>query len=54
MSLFAVFARCARGEHDVVKKYGPCGIITGVLLFPLGLIALLSVSVLVECGFHIC
>jgi hypothetical protein len=42
-TLHAVLARCARGEHDVVKRYGPCGIITAVLLFPIGLIALLYV-----------
>lgn len=35
-----LFARCARGDHDVSKKYGPCGIITAVLLFPIGLICL--------------
>ena len=37
----AVMARCARGDHEVQKKYGPCGIITAVLLFPIGLICLL-------------
>jgi hypothetical protein len=36
-----VFAQCARGDHDVSTKYGPCGIITAVLLFPIGLICLL-------------
>ncbi|KAI0696020.1 hypothetical protein BC835DRAFT_1272470 [Cytidiella melzeri] len=35
-----LLARCARGEHDVEKKYGPCGIITAVICFPIGLIAL--------------
>ncbi|GJE88775.1 hypothetical protein PsYK624_048610 [Phanerochaete sordida] len=37
-----LFARCARGDHDVQKKYGPCGIITAVLLFPIGLICLFA------------
>lgn len=37
----AVFARCARGDHEVVKKYGPCGIISSVILFPFGLLFLL-------------
>ncbi|KAI0789687.1 hypothetical protein C8Q75DRAFT_733495 [Abortiporus biennis] len=36
----SVYARCARGDHDVVKKYGPCGIITAIFCFPIGLIAL--------------
>jgi len=36
-----LYARCARGEHDVVVKYGPCGIITAIACFPIGLIALL-------------
>ncbi|KAJ3539039.1 hypothetical protein NM688_g6425 [Phlebia brevispora] len=37
-----LFARCARGDHDVTRKYGACGIITAVILFPIGLICLLS------------
>ncbi|KAI0087892.1 hypothetical protein BDY19DRAFT_953707 [Irpex rosettiformis] len=35
-----LFARCARGDHVVDTKYGPCGIITAVICFPIGLIAL--------------
>ncbi len=46
MRLFAdppmiVMAMCASGNHDVSKKYGVCGIICAVLLFPCGLICLL-------------
>ena len=36
-----VFARCARGDHDVVVRYGPCGIIAAIVFFPIGLIFLL-------------
>lgn len=35
-----LFARCARGDHDVETRYGPCGIITAILCFPIGLICL--------------
>ncbi|KAI0070444.1 hypothetical protein K474DRAFT_1670074 [Panus rudis PR-1116 ss-1] len=38
-----VWARCARGDHNWETKYGACGIITAVLLFPIGLICLLYV-----------
>lgn len=38
---FAVYARCARGDHDVVTKYGACGIVSAILLFPFGFICLL-------------
>ncbi|KAI0720585.1 hypothetical protein C8T65DRAFT_735912 [Cerioporus squamosus] len=31
---------CASGNHDVTKKYGVCGIICAILLFPCGLICL--------------
>ncbi|CAL1708292.1 unnamed protein product [Somion occarium] len=37
-----LYARCARGEHDVEKKYGPCGIITAIMCFPCGLICLFN------------
>ncbi|KAE9391342.1 hypothetical protein BT96DRAFT_925359 [Gymnopus androsaceus JB14] len=33
---------CAKGNHDVETKYGTCGIITAVLLFPIGLICLFT------------
>jgi len=36
-----LYARCARGDHVSVTRYGPCGIITSIILFPLGLIALI-------------
>ncbi|KAI0339016.1 hypothetical protein BDW22DRAFT_1337059 [Trametopsis cervina] len=36
-----LFARCARGDHDIERKYGVCGIITSVICFPIGLLALL-------------
>ena len=39
----AVLAQCARGQHQVTKKYGVCGIICAVLLFPCGLLCLLYV-----------
>ncbi|CAL1705958.1 unnamed protein product [Somion occarium] len=35
-----LYARCARGDHDIEKKYGPCGIITALACFPCGLICL--------------
>ncbi|KAH9180641.1 hypothetical protein EDB89DRAFT_2224388 [Lactarius sanguifluus] len=35
-----MFARCARGDHDVVTSFGLCGIICAILLFPIGLIFL--------------
>ncbi|KAI0372267.1 hypothetical protein BV20DRAFT_940334 [Pilatotrama ljubarskyi] len=38
-----LMAMCAAGNHDVSKKYGICGIICAVLLFPCGLICLLWV-----------
>ena len=39
-----VFARCARGDHDVTLRYGPCGIIAAIVFFPIGLIFLLYVG----------
>ncbi|KAI0731949.1 hypothetical protein C8Q72DRAFT_950812 [Fomitopsis betulina] len=36
-----LLAQCARGEHQVTKKYGVCGIICAVCLFPIGLLCLL-------------
>ncbi|KAJ3490674.1 hypothetical protein NLI96_g1243 [Meripilus lineatus] len=35
-----LFARCARGDHDVTVRYGPCGIIAAIVFFPIGLIFL--------------
>ncbi|KAJ7070450.1 hypothetical protein B0H15DRAFT_966299 [Mycena belliarum] len=35
-----LFAQCAQGIHQPSTKYGMCGIITAVLCFPCGLIAL--------------
>ncbi|KAJ3525202.1 hypothetical protein NM688_g8438 [Phlebia brevispora] len=40
----AMLARCARGDHDPVRKYGTCGIISAILLFPCGLICLFTDS----------
>lgn len=40
---WTVFAQCARGNHDATRKYGACGIIAAILLFPIGLICLLYV-----------
>jgi len=45
-----VFARCARGEHDVVTSFGLCGIICAILLFPIGLIFLWWATTLVSSG----
>ena len=39
--LRSVYARCARGDHDIEKKYGPIGLISAILLFPIGLACLL-------------
>ncbi|KAJ3568161.1 hypothetical protein NP233_g5895 [Leucocoprinus birnbaumii] len=35
---------CAQGMHARTRKYGACGIITAILCFPIGLIALLGSS----------
>ncbi|KAI0273723.1 hypothetical protein BC834DRAFT_785015, partial [Gloeopeniophorella convolvens] len=35
-----LFARCARGDHEVTTSFGLCGIICAILLFPIGLIFL--------------
>ncbi|KAF7763662.1 hypothetical protein Agabi119p4_8199 [Agaricus bisporus var. burnettii] len=34
-------ALCQQGHHAITTRYGPCGIITAVILFPIGLLALL-------------
>ena len=44
ISLSTVLAQCARGQHQVTKKYGVCGIICAVCLFPIGLLCLLYVA----------
>ncbi|KDR74033.1 hypothetical protein GALMADRAFT_157830 [Galerina marginata CBS 339.88] len=36
----ALLARCAQGNHEVTTSFGPCGIITAICLFPIGLICL--------------
>ncbi|KAK7692010.1 hypothetical protein QCA50_005415 [Cerrena zonata] len=36
-----LFARCARGDHEIIKKYGKGGIICAVICFPVGWICLL-------------
>ncbi|RPD77711.1 hypothetical protein L226DRAFT_532488, partial [Lentinus tigrinus ALCF2SS1-7] len=41
---------CASGNHDVSKKYGVCGIICAILLFPCGLICLFTTLRSVACG----
>jgi len=35
-----LFAQCAMGNHERKTEYGICGIITAVVLFPIGLICL--------------
>ncbi|PPQ80308.1 hypothetical protein CVT25_003657 [Psilocybe cyanescens] len=35
-----LLARCARGNHQPVRKFRPCGIITAIFLFPVGLTCL--------------
>ncbi|EKM59148.1 uncharacterized protein PHACADRAFT_205323 [Phanerochaete carnosa HHB-10118-sp] len=37
-----LMARCARGNHDAVTKYGTFGIIMAIVCFPCGLICLCS------------
>ncbi|KAI0766371.1 hypothetical protein BD413DRAFT_615173 [Trametes elegans] len=32
-----LMAKCAAGEHDVKRKYGPRGIMWGVCCFPCGM-----------------
>ncbi|CAK5264669.1 unnamed protein product [Mycena citricolor] len=39
-----LYAQCAQGIHQPSRKYGVCGIISAVLLFPVGLICLLYVK----------
>ncbi|KAF4576775.1 Membrane protein BRI3 [Pleurotus pulmonarius] len=36
----ALFARCAQGRHERTTKYGACGIIAAILLFPIGILCL--------------
>ncbi|KAI0789696.1 hypothetical protein C8Q75DRAFT_764582 [Abortiporus biennis] len=36
-----LYSRCARGDHDVVTKYGFCGIFWAIVIFPIGLLCLL-------------
>ncbi|GLB41164.1 putative uncharacterized conserved protein (DUF2367) [Lyophyllum shimeji] len=38
----AQFAQCAQGNHVRTVKYGVCGIITAVILFPVGLLCLFA------------
>ena len=38
--VWAVFALCAQGQHDVTNKYGVVGIILAIVCFPCGLFAL--------------
>lgn len=45
--LRVVMAKCARGEHQVSRKYGVVGIIFGVALFPVGMLVMLWVVCLV-------
>lgn len=35
-----LYARCARGDHEVETKHGAMGIICAVFLFPIGLLCL--------------
>ncbi|CAA7262644.1 unnamed protein product [Cyclocybe aegerita] len=37
-----LFGRCARGYHEPTTKFGPCGIISAIFCFPLGLICLFA------------
>lgn len=36
-----LLARCAKGQHEATTKFGPCGIITSVIMFPIGLLCLM-------------
>ncbi|THU97184.1 hypothetical protein K435DRAFT_620327, partial [Dendrothele bispora CBS 962.96] len=36
----ALFAQCAQGKHSPKTTYGPCGIVTAIICFPIGLICL--------------
>ncbi|KAI0769989.1 hypothetical protein C8Q74DRAFT_864692 [Fomes fomentarius] len=44
--------QCAAGNHDATKKYGICGILCAIFLFPCGLICLCTDSEkrCVRCG----
>ncbi|KAF9539248.1 hypothetical protein CPC08DRAFT_594992, partial [Agrocybe pediades] len=50
-----IFARCARGEHQVGRKYGTFGVIMALACFPIGLICLFTDSqkVCSQCGVTI-
>ncbi|KAJ2914013.1 hypothetical protein MD484_g6390, partial [Candolleomyces efflorescens] len=36
-----LYGRCAAGVHEPSTKFGPCGIITAIVCFPIGLLCLL-------------
>lgn len=42
-AIFAVYARCAQGQHDGRRHYGALGIVAAILLFPCGLLCLVYV-----------
>jgi len=37
-----MYAQCARGQHQRKVTYGVCGIIIAIILFPIGLLAMLA------------
>ncbi|KAJ3512752.1 hypothetical protein NLJ89_g3341 [Agrocybe chaxingu] len=37
-----LFAQCALGNHEKTTRYGICGIIAAIVLFPFGLICLFT------------
>ncbi|KIK08282.1 hypothetical protein K443DRAFT_85829 [Laccaria amethystina LaAM-08-1] len=39
-----LLARCAAGQHEYTTRFGPCGIITAIFCFPIGLICLFKDS----------
>ncbi|KIM41944.1 hypothetical protein M413DRAFT_445144 [Hebeloma cylindrosporum] len=50
-----MYSQCARGDHQFTTKYGPCGIITAVCCFPIGLLCLFldTERQCVRCGLRI-
>ncbi|KAJ3514946.1 hypothetical protein NLJ89_g2065 [Agrocybe chaxingu] len=50
-----LFGRCARGYHEPTTKFGPCGIITAIFCFPIGLLCLFADrhKQCARCGAHL-
>ncbi|RXW19584.1 hypothetical protein EST38_g6274 [Candolleomyces aberdarensis] len=36
-----LYGRCAAGIHEPSTRFGPCGIVTAIVCFPIGLLCLL-------------